>query len=377
MPIEHSSDSGARRSSIHRIATATTPDAVIELVTELGGPNAELFALDHAVDRLVPVRADSVGDEALRDERRRAMLRCETFHEDDSSWIPIPDRDQPMFVLRCRQAPAGLDPNALAELGPIMSAHRKRFEALEHRRRRDEMSTAAELQWDLLPLRADYSDDLHVAGVLEPAYEVAGDAFDYAFWDGSLWAYALDGMGHGTNATLAVSVAVAAIRNARRRRAGLDEQFEHANRAVFEQWSGDCFVTAIGCRVDSSATEFVNAGHEPVRTVTGGTVSGLELSAGLPLGIEPDIRYPLQEGLRLADGDGIVLLSDGPAGARGAHDGLELGSDELEKFIAESWSDRPLETAHDVLGRVLDHIGSNDVTDDLTAVVIRLQGESQ
>ena len=47
-------------------------------------------------------------------------------------------------------------------------------------RRRAEMGLAAEMQWSLLPPLTFACPQLSVAGVLEPAYEVAGDTFDYA-----------------------------------------------------------------------------------------------------------------------------------------------------------------------------------------------------
>ncbi len=47
-------------------------------------------------------------------------------------------------------------------------------------RRREPMSVAAEIQWSLLPPLAMSVPQAEVAGILEPAYSVAGDSFDYA-----------------------------------------------------------------------------------------------------------------------------------------------------------------------------------------------------
>ena len=43
------------------------------------------------------------------------------------------------------------------------------------------MSLAATMQWELMPPLAAMTPNVAVAGVLEPAYDIAGDAFDYAF----------------------------------------------------------------------------------------------------------------------------------------------------------------------------------------------------
>jgi hypothetical protein len=42
------------------------------------------------------------------------------------------------------------------------------------------MSPATEMQWQLLPPLTFVTPQVVIAGLLEPAYEVAGDAFDYA-----------------------------------------------------------------------------------------------------------------------------------------------------------------------------------------------------
>ena len=47
-------------------------------------------------------------------------------------------------------------------------------------RRRERLSMAAEMQWDLLPGRCVEHRGFTLAGQLEPAYTVAGDNFDWA-----------------------------------------------------------------------------------------------------------------------------------------------------------------------------------------------------
>src|SRR5215218_6978929 len=47
-------------------------------------------------------------------------------------------------------------------------------------RRTEKFSLAAEMQWDLLPPLSLDSGPVSVAGLIQPAYEVGGDSFDYA-----------------------------------------------------------------------------------------------------------------------------------------------------------------------------------------------------
>jgi hypothetical protein len=55
------------------------------------------------------------------------------------------------------------------------------------------MSLPAGMQWDLLPPLSARTAGALIAGALEPAYDIAGDAFDYAvngadlhFWPSSM-----------------------------------------------------------------------------------------------------------------------------------------------------------------------------------------------
>ena len=55
-----------------------------------------------------------------------------------------------------------------------------------------------------------------IAGALEPAYDIAGDAFDYAINGTDLHLAIFGGLGHGLGSTLLTGLAVGAYRHARR-----------------------------------------------------------------------------------------------------------------------------------------------------------------
>lgn len=365
----------------------TILDALVELVTAerpaqaeasvraVFGEAATLYALDHAGDALNRL---SGGEQiALRGRLRNDVLSGHVARVEGIVWVPLPDRDFPAFVVRLGDG-SGVGDDDLHRIssafGVALGTHRLRFEEVESQRRRSDMSIAAEMQWDLLPARADRVGAWDVAGALVPAYDVAGDVFDFACFDDELWAYSFDGMGHGMDATLTSVVALSAVRNARRNGATLDEQMNGASAAVFEQWGGDRFVTAVGCRVTTNGVSYVNAGHEPVRRFTGGTVATEELDAELPLGVEDGFRYRVQDRAPLGGGDGLGLFSDGAADAR-SPDGRTYGARVVDEQLAANWDESPLLVAHDVLDHIVRHIGDNVVMDDITAVVIRCAGD--
>lgn len=90
-------------------------------------------------------------------------------------------------------------------------------------RRREPMSVAAEIQWSLLPPLSMSTPQVAVAGILEPAYKVAGDSFDYALTDDILHVATVEAMGHGLEAATMATVAIGAYRHARRTDVGLSE----------------------------------------------------------------------------------------------------------------------------------------------------------
>ena len=350
------------------IALAPDFDGVITSVIGRFGPDAALYVIDHEFSCLVPLSHD--GDAIdLDGEMRRAFLRARSFEEAGRYWTPLPERRSVVFVVAHDEA-APDDGVDVATVGALLGGHLDRFEDPERRRRRKNMQIAAEMQWDTLPLQADSLLGFDVAGVLEPAYEVAGDVFDYAAVDDHLWIYSFDGMGHGLDATISGLLALAAVRNGRRDGRSLHEQMRSANSVIFEQYGGDRFVTGAGCRIDPDGTvTVVNAGHEPIRSVVDGRVERLDLLVDLPLGVEPDSDYREQHPVTLRAGDGLVVLSDGLAGQ--SKEGESYGSDRLDESLTSRWSDTPLETGHDIVDGVLEFLDGAELDDDITVLVVR------
>src|SRR5918994_1690673 len=88
-------------------------------------------------------------------------------------------------------------------------------------RRRQPMSLAAEMQWQLLPPLTLVTPRVVIAGLLEPAYEVAGDAFDYALNGDTTHLAVIDPVGHDLTASVLAAVTVGSYRHSRRAGLGL------------------------------------------------------------------------------------------------------------------------------------------------------------
>ena len=106
------------------------------------------------------------------------------------------------------------------------------------------MTLGAEFRWALLPPISFSCEAVSVAAALEPPYEVAGDAFDYAINGDELHLAVFDGMGHGLEASRLTNLTLAAYRHARRRDVDIEKMREELDGVVAEVFGSERFVTA-------------------------------------------------------------------------------------------------------------------------------------
>jgi serine phosphatase RsbU (regulator of sigma subunit) len=233
--------------------------------------------------------------------------------------------DEPLVALSERYA------HFVAQLIVTKSAYGDAFEV---KRRTRPMDVSAELMWQLLPPRVFASDDVVVAGLVEPCYASGGDCFDYAV-NGRIAHLAIfDAMGHGLVACGASSLAVSAYRSARRRGLGLVDTYVEMDLAVRRQ-DADRHVTAVFAELDldDGRLRWVNAGHpEPLLLRHGKVVKTLRAPVQTPLGIPFDVG-PVAEGSEsLEPGDQLLLYTDGLPEAR-QPDGEFLTVERLGEFV--------------------------------------------
>jgi serine phosphatase RsbU (regulator of sigma subunit) len=179
-------------------------------------------------------------------------------------------------------------------------------------RRRARLTMAAELQWELLPGRSLGDERFLVAGQLEPAYAVCGDHFDWSVNAGLLTVTVLNGFGDGLDAALLTTVAVNAMRNARRSGAGIVEQAELASDAVYSRQGGSAHVPTLLLEIDlvGGVVEAVDAGSPRAMVARDGEIRPVSLDQQLPFGMFGEIRYETQR-FRLEPGDRLLVVSDG------------------------------------------------------------------
>lgn len=247
-------------------------------------------------------------------------------------------------------------------------------EALEKKRLEEEVGVAARIQERLLPETLPEVDGFELAAVSRPSRGVSGDYYDVVEMpDGWLWIAVGDVCGKGIPAALTMATLRTLFRSQIDREDHLADMMERVSKGLFSATSPEVFATFCFGYLDPATKTFtyVNAGHPfPVHSSATGTagVSGV----GIPVGLDPVIwSEPYEEqSVTLADGDVLVVYSDGVAEAGALRDDM-FGEERLEQVIAEHREAGAVAVKEAVCEAVETFMGGDPMDDDLTLVVVK------
>jgi serine phosphatase RsbU (regulator of sigma subunit) len=236
--------------------------------------------------------------------------------------------------------------------------------------RRERLTMAAELQWELLPGRSLGDERFLAAGQLEPAYDVRGDHFDWAVNGDRLAVTVLNGDGAGLAAALLTTTAVTAMRNARRAGANIVEQAELASDAVHSCHGGVRHAATLLLEIDlvSGRVEAVDAGSPQALIMRGGEPRTVELDHQLPLGMFAESRYEIQS-FQLEPGDRLLVVSDG-VHAAAPPDSPPYGEAGLLRALRRARLQPATEAVGTVMRGLREHHAGHDPTDDAVTVCL-------
>ena len=182
------------------------------------------------------------------------------------------------------------------------------------------MTLASELVWELVPPLVLASDDFVLSALLEPCYDIGGDAFDYALDGGVLHFAVFDAMGHGLLAAGMASRALSAYRHSRRNGDGPAAAYVAIDAALAGQEAlTSRFVTALIAELDlaTGALRWVSAGHPaPLLLRDGRFVKTLDVAPSPPLALALAVGAPAEGRESLEPGDMVLLYTDGLTEAR-------------------------------------------------------------
>lgn len=363
---------------LHRILTAAgEPVPAWDPVVYLAGFSAEV---------LFPLSAGVAEEDVAGTMAGRAFTSGQpvTSERDGAVrvWVPVVEQTTRTGVLAVTVPEATPRIVEQAELlgvfAGLVTALTARVSDVPHVRRRGRaMSLPASMQWDLLPPLSTRTDGALIAGLLEPAYDIAGDAFDYALNEGELHFAILDGMGHGLGSTMLADLCVGAYRHARRQGAPVAAIHTAIGRALTAQYDDMSFATGIIGRLTlaTGRLEWSCAGHPPPLLLRGRkVVAELSRDPALPFGLSAD--PPVLHSQDLEPGDAVLLYTDGVIEARtpqGEFFGLERLTDLLER---EAASGQPAEELlRRLVQTVLEHQAA-ELRDDATLLLVQWTGEN-
>jgi serine phosphatase RsbU (regulator of sigma subunit) len=295
-------------------------------------------------------------------------------------WVPVLEQTSRVGVLGVSLPDPGPDGIGQAELlgvfaGMVIAGLAQVSDVQRVRRHGRRMSLQASMQWDMLPPWAIRVPGAVIGGMLEPAYDVAGDAYDYAAADGVLHFAVIDGMGHGIGSTALAGLAVGAYRHARRAGASLQQVHAAVDRALADGYGDLSFATGIAGTLDvpTGRLEWTCAGHPPPLLLRGGHVAGeLPCEPTLPFGL--GAGTPRVSARDLQPGDAVFFYTDGVTDAHtpgGELFGLPRLSALLEREAAQARE--PEELLRRLVTELLRHQDGR-LRDDATLLLLRWTG---
>jgi hypothetical protein len=295
-------------------------------------------------------------------------------------WLPLLNGTERLGVLEVCTAGAPspqlrADCLAVASLlAELVMTRRAYGDIVERTRRRVPMQLAAEIVWNLLPPLTFAAPEVTISAILEPCYDVGGDAFDYAVNGDVLHAAIFDTVGHGIEATALTSLTMSAYRNARRCGLDLVDTYRSIDKWVGARHPGG-FVTAVLAELDTAGGRYrrISAGHPGELLLRDGKlVKTLATPTAMPLGLA-DLGTATPEIIEeaLQPGDRLLLYTDGVVEARTA-DGEFFGTDRLADFVTRTLTERVAapETMRRLVRAILSH-QHEQLQDDASAVLIQ------
>ena len=371
------------------------PDQLVEAVdravrSTLAASRVDVFLADYRISGLWPVLHPELPDAGFLScpgvvQRCFSSQRPVLDSREDGVcriWVPLTSWGERMgvFLVELPRHPDDATVGGVEEIAGVLAtalrAADRETDRYRRARRRERLSMAAEMQWDLLPGRSVTHNAFLLAGQLEPAYTVGGDHFDWSVDGDRLTLTVLNGTGTGLAASMLTALTVNAMRNARRSGGGLVEQAELASDTIFYQHRGERHVATLLLAVDTvtGRVRAVDAGSPHVLRLRGGTVTEMPLEQQLPLGMFAETRYTVQE-FDLEPGDRLFVVSDGVYAA-------EPGGQEAYgvRAMARSMRSTRLQPAAEAVGTVMRELfayhADTDLRDDAVVVCLDWHGVS-
>ncbi|AQA11520.1 MULTISPECIES: PP2C family protein-serine/threonine phosphatase [Streptomyces] len=372
-------------SATHEASPTELPLALDRYTEAMGMGRTVIYLIDLQQRMLMPLDEDEPRM-GLDDTLAGFAYRTDSVRIEEAGagrltiWLPLMNGAERLGVLKLR--PASLDGVMLTRcrmlaslLALVITSKRTYIDTVAQYTRTRTMKLPTEMLRAFLPPRSIGTGRVVSTAVVEPAYELGGDAFDHSFTEDVLHATILDAMGHDLASGLTTSVAMAGSRNARRTGADLEALVTTVDEAL-AKWLPDQFCTGVFLRLHmpSGVLRWANCGHPTPLVIRHRRLldKELERTAEPPLGLPAwlsDAPRRVHETV-LEPGDRVLLYTDGVVESRdeeGEQFGLERFADHIIRSTAAG------QNAPEVL-RLLIHaildLRHRELSDDATILMI-------
>ena len=395
MSVEESSDEGdglgSALTKLHRVANLLPPASmgnIVDVVAGIvGARSARLYVADYGLRSLRQLGTDGpIGDSLAIEGTLQGRVFADgaaiaTGTEPTVLHVPLTDGTERIGMLELEfdvwdGIPPVL-PAVILVLVSVLLAKCRYSDAWVRCRRAQPLSAAAEVQWDLLPPLAASAENIAVAGILEPAYSIGGDSFDYALNHNRLDFTIVDAMGHGMSAVLMAAAAINGFRNVRRESGRLETAYEQVDHLIADHFGDSRYVTGQLGSLDtrSGLLHWINAGHPLPLLVRNETFAGtLTCRPSMPMGLGGQVMEVAEEPLQ--GGDRVLFYTDGITESK-SNEGETFGESRLADYLVRATLDRvPVsETVRRLSAHVLDFVGTG-LKDDATMFLVEYQLDS-
>jgi hypothetical protein len=376
----------------HLSPAPVLPTVLVEEARIVGVDPLVLYVLDHEQKCLIPVPGPAVenrepipvqGTVAGRAFISNAIVELDGEGEGRRLWLPMLDGTERLGVVEMtfagRQAPLPEELVALCErythlIATLITNKDLYSDFFKVLRRRQPMTTASELLWQLVPPQVLATDTFVLGALFEPCYDIGGDAYDYAInADGSLHLAVFDAMGHGLAAAGVAAFALSVYRHSRRLGESPAAMYAAIDAAISEQYPTSRFVTGLIAELDQSSGRlcWISAGHPPPLLLRSGSlIKSLEVAPSPPMGMKLGGGPPVEGEEWLEPGDMVLLYTDGLTEAR-RPDGALFTVERLAEFIErQAASGLPAPETLRGLRQAIIESGEGSLRDDATALLV-------
>jgi len=273
-----------------------------------------------------------------------------------------------------------LVPRGRDEISNLIQSFNQMVEGLKQRdQMRQSLEIAMEVQKNLLPKDDPNFEGLDIAGKSIYCDETGGDYYDFfefgEYRTGKIGIVLGDVSGHGISSALLMATARGFLRQRSALPGNISEVISDINRQLARDVAASgSFMSMFFMIIDkiNKSLKWVRAGHDPAIFYDPNTDKITELKgAGMALGVNENWQYGENEKQNLANGQIIILGTDGIWEARNPK-GEMFGKEAIYTIIRENANLDAKSILNTIVESLTKFQGNFNVEDDVTLVVIKI-----